>query len=527
MAPPTRSRRSFLRLTLRLGAVAGTLPPLQACGGATTPAAPAPRATASSATTSAPAKAGGSLTVGLLGDLNNFDPFALAFANYPMIMNVYDQLIRYSHQMKPLPGLAEKWEISSDGRQLVLSLRKGVKFHSGADCNANAVLKNFERARNKDTGTNLYASTLTISDMQAPDPSTVVVRFDKTAPDMLDVMQIMSISDPASFTNLKKQGVGTGPFKFVEWIPNDHFTLQKNTDYWEKGKPLADKVTFKVFSDVDALVAALQSGTVDVVSSFPPKDYQRLRDQFNVVKGQSGANMYEIRINVSKEPFNKKEVRKALQYAVDRQAIVDKVLFGISEPTVGHFPRSSPAYDPKYDKLYRHDLDKARALLEQAGVKGFKAKMMTTNSYPEFAGMSQILQADLAKIGVKTEIEVLDIAQFTPRVYKGDYEFYFTFSGNIHKYPTRIAVNSIYFPRNNPVWGKSAPEAYVQAIDDANGTLDPTKQKEAFAHLEDVLLDEAWTIPVAWRYSLFAQQKAVKGLDWSVDDMIDVSGVSK
>ncbi len=237
-----------------------------------------------------------------------------------MILGLYDQLIRYGHSMKALPGLAEKWDITNDGKEFTLSLRKGVKFHSGADLTADAVVKNFERASNKETGTNLYASTLTIADVQAKDPLTVVVKFEKTSPDMLDVMQLMSISDPANFGNLKKQGVGTGPFKFVEWIPADHFTFQKNADYWDKGKPILDKVNFKVFSDVDALVAALQAGAVDVVSSFPPKDYQRLKDQFNVVKGQNGANLYEIRINVSKEPFNKKEVRRALQHAVDRQA---------------------------------------------------------------------------------------------------------------------------------------------------------------------------------------------------------------
>ncbi len=88
-------------------------------------------------------------------------------------------------------------------------------------------------------------------------------------------------------------------------------------------------------------------------------------------------------------------------------------------------------------------------------------------------------------------------------------------------------MNSIYFRRNNPVWGKTAPETYVKAIDDADATLDPAKQKEAFGRLQEVLLDEAWTIPIAWRYSLFAHQKNVKGLDWSVDDMIDLSKVSK
>ena len=221
-------------------------------------------------------KRGGTLTVGMPNDWNTFDPHNLAFANFTLQQNLYDTLTRYDQNLKPLPGLAERWVVAPDGQSVTLTLRKGVKFHSGKDLVAADVVKNFEKAADKDRGYNMFPAVTNVAEVTAPDAGTVLIKFKKVSPEVFDLLQAMAIIEPSAMDSLKNRGSGTGPFKFVEWVPGDHTTLERNTAYWGQGAPWADRVVFKVFSDSDAMVAALQSGICDLIIAVPPKDTARL-----------------------------------------------------------------------------------------------------------------------------------------------------------------------------------------------------------------------------------------------------------
>jgi peptide/nickel transport system substrate-binding protein len=216
-----------------------------------------------------------------------------------------------------------------------------------------------------------------------------------------------------------------------------------------------------------------------------------------------------------------------MQYALDRQGVVDKILFGQSETTVIAYPKFSPAYNPKVEGMYKYDLNKAKDLLAKAGLaSGAKAAIVAPTNYPELVDMSQFLQADLAKIGFQLEVQPMDPAQWYPKLNSGDYQMTFSFAGNSHKYPTRAMLGTAFRLANNPLWPSGPPKAYADAVNAANGTMDKAKQKVAFDQIVDVMLDEAWALSVCWRYTLFASQKYVKGMDWSVDDQIVLEGVS-
>jgi ABC-type transport system substrate-binding protein len=221
-------------------------------------------------------KRGGTITVGMPNDFLTFDPHNLAFANFTLQQNLYDTLTRYDQTLKPLPGLAERWVVAPDGQSVTLTLRKGVKFHSGKDLVGTDVVKNFEKAADKDRGANMLPAVANVAEVTAPDPATVVIKFKKVSPEVFDLLQAMAIIEPAAMDSLKNRGSGTGPFKFVEWMPGDHTTLERNPAYWGQGAPWADRVVFKVFSDSDAMVAALQSGICDLIIAVPPKDTARL-----------------------------------------------------------------------------------------------------------------------------------------------------------------------------------------------------------------------------------------------------------
>ena len=207
-------------------------------------------------------------------DWNTFDPHNLAFANFTLQQNLYDTLTRYDQNLKPLPGLAERWVVAPDGQSVTLTLRKGVKFHSGKDLVAADVVKNFEKAADKDRGINMFPAVTNVAEVTAPDPGTVLIKFKKVSPEVFDLLQAMAIIEPAAMDSLKNRGSGTGPFKFVEWVPGDHTTLERNPAYWGQGAPWVDRVVFKVFSDSDAMVAALQSGICDLIIAVPPEGHR-------------------------------------------------------------------------------------------------------------------------------------------------------------------------------------------------------------------------------------------------------------
>jgi peptide/nickel transport system substrate-binding protein len=471
-------------------------------------------------------KRGGTLTVGMPNDFNSFDPHNLAFANFTLQQNLYDTLIRYDQSLKPLPGLAERWTVAPDGQSVTLALRKSVKFHSGKDLTAADVVKNFEKAADKDRGWNMLPAVANVAGVTAPDPGTVLIQFKKVSPEVTDLLQAMAIIEPAAMDSIKNRGSGTGPFKFVEWVPGDRTTLERNPQYWGPSTPWVDRVVFKVFSDSDAMVAALQSGICDLVVSLPPKDVARMGREFNLVRGHPGALTYELRVNGTKPPFDKKEVRQALQFATDRKAVVENVLFGVSQPTVLPFSRASAAYDAATLQKYPLDLKRAKELLDRAGVKSAKVECLALPQFPELPAIGQILKADFAKVGIDVDLVVVDSTLYYKRLLGGDFQLAASFSGNTQKYPTRVALNSIYRTANNPVWGNEVPKSYVDAINEANSTIDPAKQKAAFAKLGAAILDESWVISIAYRQSVFGLAKHVDGFAFTVDDMAVLENVS-
>ena len=245
-----------------------------------------------------------------------------------------------------------------------------------------------------------------------------------------------------------------------------------------------------------------------------------------MVRGTPGALTYEVRVNGAKPPFDKKEARQALHYAIDRQGIVNNVLFGVSEPTVLPFSQNSPAYDRSTLAKYPFDLKRAKEMLDKAGLAGGRAECLTLPQFPELPAISQVLKADLAKIGFTLDIVVQDSTVYYKRMLGGDFQICPSFSGNTQKYPTRVALNSIYRPLNNPVWGNEVPKAYLDALNEANGTIDPAKQKAAFAKFNAAILDEAWVLSIAYRQSVFGLAKHVDGFAYTVDDMAVLENVS-
>lgn len=521
-----------------------------ACGGAptapaatTAPAAPAataapaaPEATAAPAApeaTAAPAagepQRGGEAIVGLNADILNFNGNQLSFVNYPVFRQCYNRLVKYDLSMQPQPELATSWSWSDDNLTFTMELRQGVKFHNGRDFVADDVVQNFEFASNQETGANLFPRMGNIAEVKAIDTDTVEITFSKVTPNFIDTLDSLSIMAPESFATIGQGCIGTGPFKFVEWIPGDRVVFERNPDYWREGLPHLDRLTFKPFTDAEALSTALETGTIDGGIVLPYRDYERLQAVADIQRGYAGSLLYVLVLNPPDpdkpdNPLSKKEVRQAIHYALDRQAIIDQAFFGVGEATVLPFPETSLSYFPELKDSYGYDLDKARELLAQAGYPdGFELEIIATTGFPELVDASQILKGDLEQIGIRTSVVPMENAVWTPRLLGGDYQATFTFIGRSHKDPSGLFDNSPFRIANSPVWpAGDFPAGYKESLEEANSISDQSRRQELFRTVQEIMLDQSVQVPVSWRFTLFGSTPTLKGMSHTVDDEVEL-----
>ncbi|MBI5877996.1 MAG: peptide ABC transporter substrate-binding protein [Chloroflexi bacterium] len=406
---------------------------LSACGGPSTPApttapAAATKAPAAAATT-APAVAttapkatvtrGGTLRVGLDSDLTTMDPhLSTAAVDRQVYQSMYNPLVRLDKDLTLKPELAEKWEFT-DSTTLVFTLRKGVKFHDGTDFNAKAVKINFDRMMNPDTKSLRAAEISSVKEVQIPDDYTVKLILKAPNAALLAALSDRAgmIISPAAIEkygkDLARNPVGTGPFQFVEWVKDDHLTVKKFDGYWEKGAdgqslPYLDQVTYKPVTDATVRLTSLKTGTLDMINAIAPKDVAGMRGSKDPLLDQvTGLGYQALNTNDAKAPFDKVEARQALNYALDRDAIANNVLFGTVTAGQGPIPPSSWAYDASVN-IYKRDVAKSKELLQKAGLTlPVKFPCMIVNS-PEAQLLGQALKEQLAEGGFDMDIQLLD-----------------------------------------------------------------------------------------------------------------------
>ena len=475
-----------------------------------------------------PEQRGGTLRIGINQDVLNFDPFALNFEHFPTIMAMYDALVRYDSDLNTSPSLASSWEIAGDNGSVTVTLRDGATFHSGGPVDADAVVTTYLRAMDPETGNNMLGFSVDIESVSAVDSSTVLIEFKRPLPELAitDILQAISIIDPAGIDDLATRGAGAGPFRFESWDPGVELVLSAYEDYWGSGGPYVDEIVYTVFDDSDAQLAAYNSGAIDIAWNIPVKDAGDLPQQ-NVLRGHPGSLTYAFQLNGDRAPFDNANMRRMLQFATNRQGMVDAALFGQSTPTVLPWAKSSPAYDDALNEEYAFDLDRAKELLDAGVAEGAQtsAVLNINSGTPQMLLMGQILQADLAKIGFDMQINSLDGAAFADFYVAKDYGLITNFNGNLAKYPTRLTGNSTFRLEDNRGWPDGLPQAYVDAINQASSALSPAEQEAAFANLRDVLLDLSWVINIAYNQNTSAVGDHVSGAAVTVDTMLILEDV--
>jgi peptide/nickel transport system substrate-binding protein len=384
------------------------------------------------------------LVIALGADNTGLDPETVMNNESGFIMAaIYDELVEYKPGTTEVgPGLADSWDISPDGLTYIFHLHQGIKFQDGSPFNADAVVAWLDRLLNKNNP-NYYAKRPGIDSYvdftfhgvdsyKKLDDNTVQIHMTKPNAEFLNSLAMvwMGVTSPAAVEkyglNFYKHPVGTGPFKFVEWVPNDHVTLEANLEFW-KGQPKLSKLIYRVIPESSVRVMELQKGTVDVLADVSPADAIILRKDKKVrLLEQPGLMVNGVALPTQVKPFNDRRVRQALNYAINK-ASLNKFLFkGLATTMNSPLPPTQWGYD-KSLRGYPHSVKKAKKLLREAGYpKGFEATLYVypnPRSYNPVGGpdLAQALQSDLKKIGVKIQIQQLEWGAFLAKARSKDF----------------------------------------------------------------------------------------------------------
>jgi peptide/nickel transport system substrate-binding protein len=412
------------------------------------------------------------VNIGLVLEPPNLDPTmggAAAAIREVTYQNIYQGLTRIDSRGETQPGLAKSWDISPDGLTYTFHLQTGVKFHDGTPMTADDVKFSLDRARAPKSTTaqpQLFAS---IQSVDVVDPATVKVTLKHPDGDFLYNMgwgDAVIVSPKTAKTDATTP-IGTGPFKFVDWVKGDHIDLVKNPDYWGTPAKL-DKVTFKFIADPTAATSALLAGDIDAFPEFPaPESLAQIKadPRFKVLVGSTEGETV-MAMNLGHKPLDNILVREAIAHAIDRKAIIDGAQYGYGTPIGTFFPPSNPAY-VDLTSLSNFDPDKSKELLKQAGVSNLTLTLkLPPPAYARNSG--QIIQQELANIGINVKIVNVEWAQWLQDVFTNkDYDL----SIVSHVEPNDFGVfarDSYYFNYHS--------DAYKKIIADLNLTTDPAKR---------------------------------------------------
>jgi peptide/nickel transport system substrate-binding protein len=450
------------------------------------------------------ARRGGTLRVGLNAEVSTLDPhFSTSATDRHVYYAVFNTLVGLDSQLRAVPELAETVE-QPDAKTVIFKLRKGVKFHDGTDFDAAAVKFNFERMMDPNGGSIRRSELASVGSVETPDPMTVVLKL--KAP---DASLLATLTDRAGMMvspaavqkygkDLARNPVGTGPFKFTEWVKDDHLTLKRNEQYWRQGFPLLDEVTFKPVLDSTVRFTALRTGQFDIIDELAPKDLGPARGTADLEVSQvPGVGYRRIQLHVGKPPFDKKPLRQAFAAAIDRTAINKVVFQDTGVPVQGPIPPSSWAFDKEF-KGYglTADVEKAKAKLQEAGVgPGFSFTYLTETN-PVQKQLAELIQENMKSIGIDMKIEVKEQAAVIDVRASGGFEAVEqNWSGRVDP-DGNMYSHFITNGANN--WGKYSNPKVDELLNTARETTDLQARTKAYREAEVILADDA---PVIFLHS--------------------------
>jgi peptide/nickel transport system substrate-binding protein len=439
--------------------------------------------------------------------------------------NVQEALVKVDRHGKLVPWLAERWH-TADNRNYTFFLKKGVRFHNGREVKAADVKFCFERALNPETKHPYAKDYEAVGDIIVKDDYTISFALKTVNANFLQNVARAgaSIYPREAVETLKSHPIGTGPFRFEEWVRGDRIVLVKNPDYHVKGLPRLERVTFRFVTDPNAVLAALKAGDVDAsLFGLGPEHVQDLQKdaRFQVIVGDT-TNDVILAMNNSRKPYTDVGVRRALTYGVNKADVLKGAMFGMGKILGTNVDPLNPYY-VDMAKAMPYDPARAKKLLAEAGYpNGFDTVLKVTPQYDYTVRSGQVIAENLKKVGVNVKIEQIEWGQWLSRVFReADYDL--TIIGHAEAWDIKNYANPKYYYRyDSPKFQALFAKSEV--------TVDDKARREVYTEMQKVLVEDA---PVVWLFMhprLAVTRKGLQGL-WkdlpaSANDLSEVSWAS-
>jgi peptide/nickel transport system substrate-binding protein len=459
---------------------------------------------------------GGVLKAGLTGQPDQLDPATSSiYTAAQMYDNIFDKLIVLDQTGYFLPALATSWR-QLDSKTWQFTLVHNAVFHNGEPMTAQDVRYTFQRILNPKTAgayTPLFSS---IADVQVVDKYTVRFHLSQPfGPFLTNLAANGEIVNQKAITSLdpNRHPIGTGPFKFKEWVTSDHVTLERWSQYYQAGRPYVDSIIFRGMPVDESRLAALQSGEMQWVDAVPLQDVTRLRKGTNpVFLTAHNAGLPDfLTFVVDKPPFNNKKLRQAIAWAIDKRAILAVAYFGVGEVGSEEVPTGSSWYtsgDP-----YRNgpDLNKAQRLLHEAGYpNGITIEYLGLPQYPELLKTGEIIKEQLAQIGITMNITQIEVNPWSTRLVNKKYQITSAYQertidpDNFYSLLLTHDATLNYTGFNNL--------AFDALVRKAKQTSDVSVRKSIYAQIRAIMFDEVPNIFVHYETLNYAMQPRVHGV---------------
>ncbi len=437
---------------------------------------------------------------------------------------VYETLFSYDEDMNLVPELATGYELKSD-TEWIIHLREGVAFHDGTPFNADAVIYSINRVKD-DPDNRWYDQYSFVDSISAVDDYTIKIEtkepYGPTLSTLADV-RFASMVSPAA-DDLDREPVGTGPFKVASYETDVSLTLDKNEDYWN-GPVKSDGAIVYYISQPETRALMLEGDEVDIAWARPAQWYETIEDDPTTkVVSKDTMRTYFMFVNTAKPPLDKVAVRQAISYAIDRQELVDSALEGVAgTPAKGFWPSNYPWSANDDLEGYTHDPDKAKELLEDAGLtwngeawlyegEPFELSIITYTSRPANKPSAEIIAAQLERIGIKTKVETLEAAAIRSAMSEGNYDL------SLYAYGVATNGDPDYFVSQQFLsTGTEAGYTRYSGIDDlieeGRTTLDQDDRKGIYDDIQERVLEDSPEIFLFYDKMLVGISERIKGFE--------------
>jgi peptide/nickel transport system substrate-binding protein len=437
---------------------------------------------------------------------------ATSFATQLVTSTIYEGLTAIDADLRVVPALASSWTVSDDGRTYRFQLRSGATFHNGRPLTPADVVASIARVRDPKTGSP-YASRFTSITAVEPDGDRAVrVTLAQPSAPFLAQLAALAIIPPESVAELARHPVGTGAFRFHDWVPDTYIALERNPAYWDQGHPLLAGLKFDIVPEAATRQLGLQSGTYRMVPSLDSATAAALQGQSRVKVLSTQDLAYSlIGLNAAKPPFDKAAVREAVNLAVDRGEIVDAAYFGKAvpagplSPALRDWALPVSAFD-----CYRTDPSKARKLLQGAGLQlPVKVTLNVLGSLQQVVDVAQVVQAQMNKAGFEVTLKVQEQGKFIQDWRGGNFEAF-------------ASLNSggpdpdDYFGRTFATGGatnvfKYSDPALDKLLSDARVSQNPGERKRLYDQAQRILACDGPVVHLAYGTLFTAVRADVQG----------------